>query len=449
MSPSLAAARKSYFFTVGGSFVMLQILFLANLCYLYGALWRSDHRMHNLHILMVDYDQGAISESVRLAGATLKADTFPTISEKSSTKYLTEKDVESAVCRGDYWGAIYIHEQATANLNNALAGQYSDTYDPAQAITLVWNQIRYPTVAISVYSDLLVLTETAKAIYLRTNGSAALQALNTSAPSTSTTQALFNPFGATSLNLSPTPQSARFLLNTASIVMYTLMQFFFILAFNGITTGFNFHATIPIRTLIVFRLLASLAYAFIGALLSCAYIWAFRESWDLNGLQFVQTWAVLGLVMHINFLVLDAVIATIPITFVPFSTFTWIIVNITSTVMPFDVSAGFYKIGYAWPAHELWTVLVQIWSKGCYNKLGRALPILFVWEVVMLGVDVWRQVVKGRGATIVQEEVERQDEGQAVSIVENGSRTRVDERGETMSRYSLSGTEIQEEGKTA
>ncbi|PVH74276.1 hypothetical protein DL98DRAFT_429814 [Cadophora sp. DSE1049] len=429
MSPSLAAARKLYFFAVGGSFVMLQILFLANLCYLYGALWKSDHRMHNVHILMVDYDQGSIGESVRLAGAALKADTFPTISERSLAKYTTEKDVESAVCRGDYWGAVYIHEGATANLSSALAGQGADTYDPMQAITVVWNQVRYPTVAISVYSDLLVLTETAKAIYLRTNGSNALQALNTSS---SNARVLFNPFGATSVNLSPTPQSARFLLNTASIVMYTLMQFFFILAFNGITTGFNFYATIPIRTLIILRLLVSLAYAFIGALLSCAYIWAFRESWDLSGAQFVQTWAILWLVMHINFLVLDAVIATIPITFVPFFTFTWIIINITSTVMPFDVSVGFYKIGYAWPAHELWTVMVQIWSRGCYNRLGRALPILFVWEVVMLGIDIWRQVVKGRGATVVQEEIERQEEGQTIS-----------------NRQNLSGTEMGDKGKNA
>ncbi|KAG4417746.1 hypothetical protein IFR04_009115 [Cadophora malorum] len=429
MSPSLAAARKPYFFAVGGSFVMLQILFLANLCYLYGALWKSDHRMHNLHILMVDYDQGAIGESVRLAGTILKADNFPTISERSSANFITGNNVESAVCRGDYWGAIYINEGATANLSNALAGQSPDTFDPTQAITFVWNQIRYPTTAINVYSNLLILSETAKAIYLRTNGSTALQTLNTTSPSTA--QVLFNPFSATSINLSPTPQSARFLLNTASIVMYTLMQFFFILAFNGITTTFNFYTTIPIRTLIVFRLLASLLYAFIGALLSCTYIWAFRETWDLNGVQFVQTWAILCLVMHVNFLVLDAVIATIPISFVPFFTFTWIIVNITSTVMPFDVSAGFYRVGYALPAHELWTVMIQIWSKGCYNRLSRALPILFAWEVIMLAVDVWRQVVKGRAATVEQEEVERQEEGQTVS-----------------NRQSLSGTEIEGKGKT-
>ncbi|KAH6698268.1 hypothetical protein BKA61DRAFT_637049 [Leptodontidium sp. MPI-SDFR-AT-0119] len=408
---------------------MLQILFLANLCYLYGALWKSDHRVHNFNILMVDYDQGVIGESIRLAATALKADTFPSISEKSSTSYETTKDVESAVCRGDFWGAVYIHEGATANLSSALAGQDSDTYDPTQAITVVWNQVRYPTVAISLFSNLQVLSATAKFIYLRTNGSAALQALNTS--STSAAQVLFNPFDATSLDIASTPQSARFLLNTASIVMYTLMQFFFILAFNGITTGFNFYATIPIRTLIVFRLLASLAYALIGALLSCAYIWAFQESWGLNGVQFVQTWAILWLVMHINFLVLDAVIATIQITFVPFFTFTWIIVNITSTVMPFDVSAGFYKIGYVWPAHSLWGVMVQIWSGGCYNRLGRALPILFAWEVSMLGVDVWRQAVKGRAATVVAEEIERQEEGQ------------------TVSRESLSNTEMDVKGKSA
>ena len=70
--------------------------------------------------------------------------------------------------------------------------------------------------------------------------------------------------------------------------------------------------------------------------------------------------------------------------FVPFALITWIVFNVTSILIPFDLSPGFFKWGFVIPAHEVYQVLVDIWSGGCNPQLYYALPILFSLEVVGL-----------------------------------------------------------------
>lgn len=74
--------------------------------------------------------------------------------------------------------------------------------------------------------------------------------------------------------------------------------------------------------------------------------------------------------------------------FLPFFVLTWVILNVTSTIWPFELAPGFYRWGYALPAHEVWQVLIQIWSGGAVDRLYQALPILFTWEIVFLPLAV-------------------------------------------------------------
>ncbi|CAD0087672.1 unnamed protein product [Aureobasidium vineae] len=70
--------------------------------------------------------------------------------------------------------------------------------------------------------------------------------------------------------------------------------------------------------------------------------------------------------------------------FLPFFVLTWVILNVTSTIWPFELAPSFYRWAYALPAHEVWQVLIQIWSGGAVDRLYQALPILFTWEIVFL-----------------------------------------------------------------
>jgi hypothetical protein len=63
---------------------------------------------------------------------------------------------------------------------------------------------------------------------------------------------------------------------------------------------------------------------------------------------------------------------------------TWIVFNVTSILVPFELSPSFFKWAYAIPAHEVYQVLNDIWSGGCNPKLYYALPILFSLELSSL-----------------------------------------------------------------
>lgn len=67
---------------------------------------------------------------------------------------------------------------------------------------------------------------------------------------------------------------------------------------------------------------------------------------------------------------------------IPYFILSWIILNLTSTIGPFEQSPGFYRLGYVFPAHQLYEVLMDIWTRGCNLHLYFALPILFSERVV-------------------------------------------------------------------
>ena len=80
--------------------------------------------------------------------------------------------------------------------------------------------------------------------------------------------------------------------------------------------------------------------------------------------------------------------------YAPMVLITWVVFNVTSILVPFDLSAGFYKWGYVIPAHEVFQVLIDIWSGGCNPQLYYALPVLFSLEIAGLllsGLGVFRR----------------------------------------------------------
>lgn len=197
-------------------------------------------------------------------------------------------------------------------------------------------------------------------------------------------QALLDPIQATEINLKVTEQGARVLYNTASVVMPVIQQFFFMMALNGISSQFHILTKLGWHANGLLRMCIPAAYTFVGALCMIAYIWSSRESWEVNGNQFALSWMIIWLYMHINFLIMDILTTFIPMQFMPFCVLTWAILNVASTISPFELSLGFFHWGYALPVHETYQVLVQIWSDGCDSQLHRALPIMFSWWIVAL-----------------------------------------------------------------
>ncbi|KAJ5865779.1 hypothetical protein N7534_000332 [Penicillium rubens] len=368
--------------------LLLQILFLGNMCYLYATQFRSTTRYHNFNVLYVDYDGGIIGKSVSDAYHQLRADEFPTLLSEPSNKYPRPEDIREA--------------DGSAGLASALANASS----LQTSLTYIWNGVRYPVFSqAAVYSNMLKLIETTRSTYYANNGSSVVASADLS--NAATLQAFLNPIHAEEINIKDTEQGPRVFYNTVSMVMPIIQQFFFMLVLNGISTHFDAFTKLSWKANGLIRVIASTLYTFTGSLLMTGYIWAFRESWGQQGSQFVLTWITMWLLMHINFLFFDITTAFIPIQFMPFIVLTWVIINVASTISPFELSPGFFRWGYALPSHEAYEVLIQIWSGGCNNRLYRALPIMFSWWIVGVLVAVYAMRYRCRTAVAAQEALDR------------------------------------------
>ncbi|KAK1149698.1 hypothetical protein N8T08_005251 [Aspergillus melleus] len=378
---------KPFFVAIIGAAVSLQLLILANMSYLYGSAYHDGSRYSSMNVLYVDYDQAVVGESVTTAYNAMKGPSVPTVIQHSPQQYPTPRDIQQAICHGDYWGAIYSTANASAQLSAAFSSpQAAQEYDSFHALSYIWSSARYPAYAQGVYSSLAQIAEAAVAVYKQTNGTEILPSINTSNPSIA--QTILDPISVASTDLHPMPQGVRFYYNTVSMVMPIIIQFFFIMALTGITMQNNLFSTLSPKQNTLLRFLISIIYTFIASLVMTGYIWAFREDWHVTANQFALTWMAIWLTMHVHFLIIDFVTAMVPMPFVPYFILTWIIVNVTSTIGPFEQSPGFYRLGYVFPAHELYEVLMDIWTQGCNPHLYRALPILFAEWVLGIGLFV-------------------------------------------------------------
>ncbi|KAH0284630.1 hypothetical protein M436DRAFT_44140 [Aureobasidium namibiae CBS 147.97] len=376
--------KKPFMIAAIASAMLLQILFLMNMSYLFGSLFKSEHRVHNLHILTVDYDGGVIGKSLQGAITQLKADTFPTFDIENTTKYPAVEDIVRSVRKGEHWAAVFSHAGASERLAAALeGGDAAAAYDSTNTLTYVWNEVRYPAMEDgTIKSSMSQLMAVARIAYNHMNGTGALQTLNKNDPAA--LQVFLDPIQAGEINIMPTTQGTRVLYNTVAMVLPIILQFFFLMAINGVSAEFKLYSHLPVLNNGIIRLVLSLSYTFIGSLCWAGYVWAFRETWSVGAGQFFCTWVIIWLFMHINFIVIDVATGFIPMTFLPFFVLTWVILNVTSTIWPFELAPAFYRWGYVLPAHEVWQVLIQIWSGGAVDRLYQALPILFTWEVVFL-----------------------------------------------------------------
>jgi hypothetical protein len=186
-----------------------------------------------------------------------------------------------------------------------------------------------------------------------------------------------------------------------------IQEFFYLGYVNGLYQQFNLYAHIKPQRIAIVRQIISGVYTFIGSLCTAGAIWAFRNNWNVNGGQFMLTWMALWLFAHLNFLVLDVVTVWVPPPFVPMVFISWIVLNVTSILLPFELSPAFYRVGYALPAHSIFNVLIDIWSAGCNPQLYYGLPVLFAYEIcglVLSSVGVYR---RSHYAVIKQEKDEK------------------------------------------
>ncbi|EXJ76028.1 uncharacterized protein A1O5_00536 [Cladophialophora psammophila CBS 110553] len=374
--------RKPFFIKIAAVFVLLQLLFLGNVSYLYGSLWGSNGRVSSLNVLWLDLDGGVIGESVNSAYENLRGSNFPSLDKPSGSELQSVAEALDAVRAGSYWAAFVVNPNASARLARALAsGEVARTYQASDALTYVWNEVRYPPFSDeALMSSFELLAQAAEQEYHLRQGQPALQNLNRN--SSAAVQVLFHPIGISGVNIMETTNPTRLLYNTATMVMPVLEQFFFVLILNGLSDELGIYKKVPATTTGIIRVAFAFCYTLLSALGMTGYIWAFRETWAVDGKQLGLTWMTFWLLHTVHFVVVDTAAAFWPVPVMPFFILTWIVLNLASSVSPLQLNPAFYHWGYALPDNEAYSLLTDIWSKGAVPVLHRALPILFAWLLV-------------------------------------------------------------------
>ncbi|KAF2437059.1 hypothetical protein EJ08DRAFT_11592 [Tothia fuscella] len=374
--PAVRGPRIALFKLALKNFLLLQLLFLGLFAYIFGALFQATSHTHNLKVLYVDYDQGLVGTIIRNAYKGLQGDSFPTLIEKPGAEFPTPGDLREAVCKTRYWAALFVQPGASSTLETALT-QPSNAYDKNDLVKYIWNEARYPTVVdSSISSNLQTLSATARIGYASHDWTTTIT--NTSAATYST---FADPWHLASINIQPTAQGSRLIYNTLVIILILIQEFFYLGTINGLYERFNIYSRLNPHRIIAFRFALSAAYTLIGSLCVAGMVWAFKAGWHVNGNQFALTWAILWLFAHVNFLTMDVFSVWLPPQFVPMALITWVIFNVASILLPFQLSAAFYRWAYVMPAHEVYQILIDIWSGGCNPTLSYALPILFIMEL--------------------------------------------------------------------
>lgn len=399
--------RNAFLKASGKNFIYLQFLFMSLFCWVFGSLYQQETHTHNLRIAFVDYENrnGSIGAAVRSAYGHLQSKRFPTLEEVPSADYPSPADLREAVCRIHYWGALYVSAGASARLEQALAGNLSlADYNSSNVLTYIWNEARYSQIVDAAISgSLQTLSENARVAYSTANGTGHVTSLTTP----EAISVFANPWNLTLVDIQPTTQGSRAIYNTIVPILLMVQEFFYLGVINSLYLSFKIYNRASPWRIVLIRSANSLLYTFIGSLCASGAIWAFKASWPVDHAQWVTTWMALWLFAHINFQVLDVISIWLPPPFIPMAFVAWLVCNVTSILLPFELSPGVYRVGYALPARELYQVLVDIWSRGCNPELHIALPVMFSWEVVGLvlsGVGVFRRC---HYATLAQEQQDK------------------------------------------
>jgi hypothetical protein len=344
--PAVRSIRIGILKAAGKNFILLQLLFFSLFCYLFGALYKQNKYIHHLNVAFVDYDGGAIGDSIRSAYQTLHKGNFPTLEERSIARYPNPSDLRRDVCKARYWGAIYISPNSSAIVQDALSGQ-AVNYNKTDVVQYIWNEARYSTIIdASISFNIQLLDSTARTIYASGNNWT-----NIIPDTTVNTFAIFaEPWKLVSDNIQPTSHGARLVYNTLVILLLMNEEFFYLGTLNQLAEMFKIYTRVNPYRIILYRNLISVTYCFIGSLCVTGAIWIFKDGWHVNGYQFVLTWLVLSLYTHLNFLTLDVFTVWLPPPFVPMALISWLILNISSIILPFELMSDFYKWSYVrWP----------------------------------------------------------------------------------------------------
>lgn len=368
---------------IPAALMILAVLWI-NASHVYGVFYHQGAYVHRATVALADFDGGDFGEALRLAAATNNGTYGHPTYISINTAGSSPEQVRHEVFKGTYWSAIVVQPGATTRFQDAVNGTAS-SYDSSNVYTYYLLDARYYTLyASSILSTTISTASTASSIF-STQFIAPLLLRSSTANTTAAISALTGPALAAEKPAGSQLFSAmddKAFLNTLGAVLPILMQFFFIMAWNGICNGMHLYAAYDVRTHTFARLFWSTFWPLVSSLCASGWTFAYRGAYAIDAKMFFAFWAVTWVVCMIHFDVLDVITGFVPMAFVPFLFLTWVIFNVVASLGPEEMLHHWYRVSYFFPSLHWYRTFITIITQGGYNKLHYTLPVLAAWLVL-------------------------------------------------------------------
>ena len=365
--------------------LMLMAVFWINVSHLYGIFHHQGAYTPRAKVVLADFDGGDFGEALRLSAAMNNGSYgYPTYVNIDATTSSMES-IKQEVFEGTYWAAIVVHPGATNRFRDAVNGTAA-RYDANDVYSYYILDARYYTLyASNVLSTTVTTASTAPGIF-SSEFIAPLLAQSDFANTTAALSALAGPALVVEMPAASqmfADMDDKAFMNTVGTVFPTLMQFFFIMAWNGICNSMHLYAGYGLRTHILARLFWSTMWPLFSSLCITGWTFAFRGSYEINAKMLFAYWAVTWVFCMINFDVIDIVTGFVPMAFVPFFVLTWIIFSVAASLGPVEILHHWFRVSYFFPSLHWYQTLVTIFTQGGCNRLHYTLPVLAAWLVLL------------------------------------------------------------------
>lgn len=373
--------------------ILLVTVFWISALWLYGMLFRQGNHVSQVHIPVVDFDGGSMGQALQQSAESLSATYgYPTY-DLLPASFSSPEQLRQDVYEGKYWAALYIEAGSTARWEAAINGSSTTgAYAADDTIKYILNDARYYTFyQQSFLSTSLQVSQSAAAMFTQRIVGPRLAAA-TSPLSATQSQAFLTAARPVEINANAEAAGAytaiydKVLYNTVGGVLPILLQFFFLMALNGILAASNAWTNWRRSTIYALRHTARFVWPLVASLCSVGWSWAFKgDAYALSGGWFMAWWAVTYLYCMVSFNIMDLATTVIPLPFISSFVLPWVILSVSSTLCSPQILHHWYRVNYFFPAHHWWEItMMTLTEGGLTHHLRYALPVLLVWWVVSL-----------------------------------------------------------------
>jgi hypothetical protein len=387
---------------------ILAVAIMGFLCLFWGALFRQDKNVHNLGILVVDFDgQAPYTETTPFVGPfvtravhnIIEAGGAPGYTFRSPHEFNNDLlKVRESVYDFKAWAAIVINPNATALLDAAVR-KGNASYDPLGACQIIYNSARDQTTSASyVVPSLTVLQKRVVSDFGRAwiahllagnmtvtdmNLEVAPQAIS---PGIEFSVYDLRPFG-------PPIATPAVSIGLIYLIIISFFSFTFFLPIHLKYLSPKGHPPLKFYQLIAWRYIAtvssyfllSLVYSFVSLAFLMpmdrphgSHVWPTRNPNAYGRGTFVVYWmgnwvgmTAFGLASENMAMLLGTPWTALWLIF-------WVISNVATGFYALELAPGFYRWGYAWPMHNI-VELTRSVLFDLHPRVGLNFGILLAW----------------------------------------------------------------------